>query len=457
MPLIDTLIDTAPAGAVPLMLVPSDTSADDLPAWARINGFGGRAGEVCILPTAAGGLDRVLLGTGTGTDRWVAGDLPKQLPAGIYRLEGASAQMADDVALAWMLGGYSFDRYRPQDAPPALLVWPEGIDKKAITATCRAIALVRDLVNTPACDMGPADLQSTAEALARSFGGTATTIVGNALLERNYPLIHAVGRAATAAREPRLIDLSWGDPDHLKVTLVGKGVCFDSGGLDLKPASAMKLMKKDMGGAAHVLGLASMIMECALPVRLRVLIPAVENAVSADSFRPGDVLRSRKGLTVEVNNTDAEGRLVLADALAEADSEAPDLLLDFATLTGAARVALGPDLPPFFTHDEALAAEFTTVSAMVDDPLWRLPLWPGYRPMVEGRLGDLDNAPEGGMAGAITAALFLDRFVSSGQAWVHFDVYAWAPKARPARPMGGTAQGIRAAFAVIARRLAKTD
>lgn len=452
MPLTDTMLDTAPQTSVALVPVRADDSADNLPKWAQMQGFSGRAGEFCLMPGTDGGLERVLVGLGDGSDRWAPGDLPRSLPAGAYHLETTDAGLAADVALAWLVGGYSFDRYRTETAPSARLLWPQGIDKSHISSVADAVALVRDLVNTPACDMGPADLQAAAEALATRFGASATTIVGDALLDRNYPMIHAVGRAATAVRAPRLIDLTWGDPAHPKVTLVGKGVCFDSGGLDIKPASSMKLMKKDMGGAAHVLGLASMIMAHGLPVRLRVLVPAVENAVSADAFRPGDVLRSRKGLTVEVNNTDAEGRLVLADALAEADAESPELLLDFATLTGAARVALGPELPPFFTHDDRLAGRFAQAAQDLGDPLWRLPLWPGYRAMVEGRVGDLDNAPEGGMAGAITAALFLDRFVTNTAAWVHFDVYAWCPKARPARPVGGAAQGLRAAFRVIAEK-----
>jgi len=452
MPL-DVLIDEAPADAVPLtpvvMADPGDEAA--VPAFARAAGFTGAAGTVCPVPDAAGTVAGFLVGLGDGSDPLAFGAAPAKLPAGAYVIEPAPApDQAGRLALAWALGAYRFDRYRPADGEAPRLAWPAGANRGEVSRTVRAVELVRDLVNTPAADMGPAELEAAARDLAAAHGAEVDVIVGEALQQRNYPAIHAVGRASS--RAPRLIDLRWGAADAPKVTLVGKGVCFDSGGLDLKPASAMKLMKKDMGGAAHALGLASMIMAAGLPVRLRVLIPAVDNAVSGDSFRPGDVLRTRKGLTVEVNNTDAEGRLVLADALAEADAEAPEVLIDFATLTGAARVALGPDLPALMSNDEALAEAILAAGVAERDEVWRLPLWRGYRGMVESRVADLDNAPEGGMAGAITAGLFLEHFVSEAGAWAHLDVYAWNPKARPARPVGAAAQGIRAVFAVLQGR-----
>jgi len=310
---------------------------------------------------------------------------------------------------------------------------------------------VRDLVDTPAADMGPAELEAAVEALARRHGGTVEVTRGDALAQ-GYPMIHAVGQAATRERHPRLLELEWGDPAHPRVTLVGKGVCFDTGGLDLKPSAGMRLMKKDMGGAAHALALAGLVMDAALPVRLHLLIPAVENAVSAASFRPGDVLRSRAGLTVENTNTDAEGRLILADALTRAGEGDPELVIDFATLTGAARVALGPDLPPLFTDDEALAADIIAAGTRAGDPLWRLPLWDGYDEMLKSDIADLVNAPDGGFAGAITAALFLRRFAPKAAAWAHLDVFAWRPGAKPGRPKGGDAFGLMATWAVLRDR-----
>lgn len=450
--LIDSAADTA-SGAV--LLTPVGSGATDLPRFAQATGFSGAAGTICPLPGPGGAVEEILVGLGDGVDRWAFAAIADALPLGTYALSGAlESDTATDAAVAWMLAGYAFTRYRT--ASPAKdrprLVWPEGARQAEALSVARATALTRDLVNTPAADMGPADLEAAARTLAEAHGAEVDCIVGDALLDRGYPAIHAVGRAATAARAPRLIDLRWGPHTAPRVTIVGKGVCFDSGGLDLKPASAMKLMKKDMGGAAHALGLAALIMDSGLPVRLRVLIPAVENAVSAESFRPGDVLDTRKGLTIEVNNTDAEGRIILADALAEADSESPAVLLDFATLTGAARVALGPDLPALFSNDDALADALLTHGRRLDDPLWRLPLWPGYRAQVDGTVGDLDNAPEGGMAGAITAALFLERFVSPATPWAHIDCYAWAPKALPGRPAGAAAQGLRAALGALRER-----
>ncbi|OYY25653.1 MAG: leucyl aminopeptidase [Azorhizobium sp. 35-67-15] len=325
-----------------------------------------------------------------------------------------------------------------------------GDDAAALARTFEAVRLVRDLVNTPANDLGPAELEDAARRLAARHGANFRSIVGADLLARNFPLIHTVGRAAT--RAPRLLDLAWGPEDAPKVTLVGKGVCFDTGGLDIKPSSGMLIMKKDMGGAATALGLAHLIMSRGLKVRLRVLIPAVENAIAGDAFRPGDIFSSRKGLTVEIGNTDAEGRLVLADALSLADEDAPDLLVDFATLTGAARVALGPHLPPAYTDDEALAADLARHAQAQADPLWRLPLWRPYAAMIDSKVADINNAGAGGFAGSITAALFLARFVETAKSWLHLDIYAWNPSARPGRPEGGEAQTIRALDALIAER-----
>jgi leucyl aminopeptidase len=318
-------------------------------------------------------------------------------------------------------------------------------------ALAEAVALVRDLVDTPAADMGPAELADAAEAVAKAHGAEFRVTRGDAL-DQGYPMIAAVGRAAVRDRAPRLIEIEWGDPAHPRIAIVGKGVCFDSGGLDLKPSSAMLLMKKDMGGAAHALALAGLVMGARLPVRLHLLIPAVENAVAGDAFRPGDILRSRKGISVEIGNTDAEGRLVLGDALTRAGEDKPDLILDFATLTGAARVALGPDLPAMFANDDALAAELLAAAVAVSDPVWRMPLWADYAEMIKSTTADINNAGEGGMAGAVTAALFLQRFVPDATPWAHFDTFAWRPSARPGRPKGGDALGLRAAFAMLRAR-----
>ena len=371
------------------------------------------------------------------------------LPAGTYRLAGGDPGAG---ALGWLLGQYRFDRYRKADeAEPRVLLTP---DPAAITETIRlaeATATVRDLVNTPASDLGPADLETAAEALAKKHGATLTVTRGDALAT-GYPMIHAVGLAAAKERHPRLIELEWGDPAHPRIALVGKGVCFDTGGLDIKPSAGMRLMKKDMGGAAHTLALAGLVMAAKLPVRLHLLIPAVENSVGSAAFRPGDVLSSRAGLTVENTNTDAEGRLVLGDALTKAAEGKPELILDYATLTGAARVALGPDLPPLFANDDALADALLAAGTAVADPLWRMPLWDGYDEMLKSDIADLVNAPEGGFAGAVTAALFLRRFVPKEIAWAHFDTFAWRPTAKAGRPKGGEACGLRAAWAVLKDR-----
>lgn len=419
--------------------------------WLRAVDFKAEPGTTAFLPGPDGALARVLVGVSGLDDPWALAGLPGSLPERSYRLDPEPAPAeATRAALGWVLGTYSFGRYKAAVRGFARLVWPAAADRAAVVRTASATFLVRDLINTPANDLGPAELAAAAAELAGEFGAGITVIVGDDLLARNYPAIHAVGRAS--ARAPRLIDLRWGDPAHPRLTLVGKGVCFDTGGLDLKPSSGMLLMKKDMGGAAHVLGLARMVMMAELPVCLRVLIPAVENAVSGDAFRPLDVLRTRKGLTVEVGNTDAEGRLVLCDALAEADSERPDLIIDFATLTGAARVALGVELPALFCNHDDVAEALLAASAATADPLWRLPLWQPYRKQLDSKVADLSNVSSGPYAGAITAALFLEQFVSRSTPWVHLDVMAWNTSARPGRPEGGEALGLRAVFALLERR-----
>jgi leucyl aminopeptidase len=421
--------------------------------FAAACGFEPKAGRVQWLPDAEGGLGGVLYGLADrgarGRDPMAPGKLAGVLPEGTYRFANA-AHEPELAALAFLLGLYRFERYRADPAPRPHLVAPEGVDAARIERIAEAVAFGRDLVNTPANDLGPGALENEAARLAEEFGAGLEVIRGEELVERNLPLVHAVGRASAEA--PRLVDFVWGRADAPKVTLVGKGVVFDSGGLDVKPASGMQLMKKDMGGAAAALCLARLVMQSGLDVRLRAIVPIVENAISAGSMRPGDIVRSRKGLTVEIGNTDAEGRLILADALALADEEAPDLLFDFATLTGAARVALGPDLPPFYTDDEALAAEISLSASRACDPLWRLPLWRPYDAMLESKVADLDNAPSGGFAGSVKAALFLARFVGAAKAWAHFDIYAWNPTPRAHGPQGGEVQAARAVFDLLEAR-----
>lgn len=428
--------------------------ASDLPApalaFAEASGFKAEAGALLVLPAADGSIAGVLFGCEEAPrDPLSFGKLATALPAGDYVLAHppANPRLA---ALGFLLGGYRFTRYGKRPVADVRLVVPDGIDEADLRRTAEAVALTRDLVNTPANDLGPAEIEATVRALAARFDAQVSVTTGDDLLAANFPLVHAVGRASP--RAPRLIDLSWGDPGAPKVTLVGKGVAFDTGGLDIKPSSGMLLMKKDMGGAANAIGLAQMIMGRALPVRLRLIVAAVENAIDGSAFRPGDVFPSRKGLTVEIGNTDAEGRLILADALSLADEEAPELLIDFATLTGAARVALGPQLPPAYTEDDALAADLARHGAAEADPSWRMPLWAPYASMLDSKIADLNNAPGGGFAGSITAALFLQRFVSRAGAWLHLDIYAWNPSSRPGRPEGGEAQTIRALDALLAER-----
>jgi leucyl aminopeptidase len=447
------------AGAIPIWFVAADTFPklrDSLDvqgrAFAEAAGFEPTAGRHLLLPGGDGALAGVLFGIEAAKapkDLFLPGRLPGLLPAGTYRFANAphDTRLA---ALAFALGAYRFTRYRKAENKDVRLALPAGVDRADLVRIVEGVTLARDLVNTPANDMGPAELEAAARTLAERHGATFSSIVGDDLLKQNFPLIHAVGRAAD--RAPRLIEMTWGDAAAPKVTLVGKGVCFDTGGLDLKPSSAMLIMKKDMGGGAATLALAHMIMDRKLPVRLRVLIPAVENSVSGSAFRPLDVYRSRKGLTVEIGNTDAEGRLVLADALALADEETPDLLVDMGTLTGAARVALGPDLPPFYTDDDALAAELAAHAAAENDPLWRLPLWRPYDVMLDSKVADVNNVSSGSFAGSLTCALFLNRFVEAAKSWLHLDVYAWTPSAKSARPEGGECQAARALYALLCKR-----
>jgi leucyl aminopeptidase len=422
-------------------------------AFVKAAGFEPRPGRHLILPGAdgTGGALFGLESAKDGSNAFLPGLLPGVLPAGTWRFANAphDTRLA---ALALALGAYRFTRYRKAGDKAVRLVLPDGIDGDDLSRIADGMSLARDLINTPTNDMGPADLEAATRTLAKQHGAKFRSVVGDELHRQNFPLIHAVGRAADARRAPRLIELRWGRSGDPKVTLVGKGVCFDTGGLDLKPSSAMLLMKKDMGGAATVLALAHMIMDAKLKVALRVLIPAVENSVAGDAFRPSDVYASRKGLTVEIGNTDAEGRLILADALALADEETPDLLVDMGTLTGAARVALGPELPPYYTDDETLAADLARHAAVENDPLWRLPLWMRYDQNLDSKVADVNNIAAGGMAGSIICALFLKRFVSAAKSWLHFDIYAWTPAAKPGRPEGGECQAARALYALLTQR-----
>jgi leucyl aminopeptidase len=421
-----------------------------LKAWAAANGFRAQPGKILLVPGEGGALQEVLVGAVIDDDGFALAKLARSLPDGDYALGGDVAR-PDLLALGWCLEAYVFTRYGKSAGGTARLVCPKGVGRADVLRAAAASYLVRDLINTPASDMGPDELEAAARAVAKAGKATFSVVTGKAL-EKGFPMIHAVGQASP--RAPRLIDFTWGPARAPRVTLVGKGVCFDTGGLDIKPASGMALMKKDMGGAANVLGLAQMIMAAKLKVRLRVLIPAVENAIAGNAFRPGDVLRSRKGLTIEIGNTDAEGRLVLGDALALADEESPDLLIDMATLTGAARVAVGPDLPPFFTDDDALAEAIARAGMVENDPVWRLPLWRPYVRLFESAVADMNNAGDSGFAGSITAALFLRRFVAKARAYAHFDVFGWTPAPRPGRPKGGEAQAMRALFTVIQQRYA---
>lgn len=418
--------------------------------WSDANNFSANSGEVLIFSNTKGNVD--FIAAGDDQDLWSFSKIASSLPDGHYHIEEMlDEQKANLVVFGWAMSHYNFDYYlNEKKSKNSILKLPDNCDYKNIAAVINGTTLARDLVNTPTCDMGPTELADVAKNIATLFKAKISIIEGKELLEKGLNTIHTVGRAAE--KEPRLIDITWGDINAPKVTLVGKGVCFDTGGLDIKPSNAMLTMKKDMGGAAHVLGLALMIMESGLNVRLRVLIPAVENNIAGNAFRPGDIIKSYKGTTIEVGNTDAEGRLVLCDALALACEEDPELILDFATLTGAARVALGTDVPPYFTDDKDISSALLKYSEDQQDPLWPLPLYTPYKKLLNSKIADINNVASTGFGGAITAALFLKEFVNVGISWVHFDVYAWNAGSRPGRPHGGEAMGIRAVFEYLTDR-----
>ncbi len=461
--ILHTFVDAACLeGCVPIPVWPvtpegleARLAGSDLGAtWAEAQGFKAQAGQVLCLPGPAGQLEGVLFGMPEEATLWdwapLLTTLPVASPPAVFQVQGVSPEQAHWAALGWALASYRFTRYKPATAEQPRFAWPQGCDREGVRRQAEAVALARDLVNTPAEDLGPEELAGAVEEVAGRYGAQYSAIVGDELLEQNYPCIHAVGRAAS--RAPRLADLTWGADNAPKVTLVGKGVIFDSGGLDIKPSAGMKLMKKDMGGSASALALAQAVMDAGLPVRLRLLVPCVENAIAGNAFRPLDVLASRKGKSVEVGNTDAEGRLILCDALTEADREEPEVLMDFATLTGAARVALGTELPALFCTDDALAEDLLAAGQAVTDPYWRLPLHPPYRRFLDSSVADLNNIGSTPMGGAITAALFLKEFVSEGRCWAHVDTMGWNAHAQAGRPVGGEAYGVRAALAMLQGR-----
>ena len=443
-----------PTGAVDVFLYTTEAfkslENDPFPnarAFADGQAFTGASGQFVLVPGESGGLAHVLYGLGKGKDALAVAGLSAKLPKGSYRIVEAGSLGFHQIAAGWADGAYRFDRYLKEKAAPPQLVIPEEADADGLSREADACALLRDLVNTPAADMGPQDIQAAISDLAEQFGAKLTTIIGEELLTQNYPMVHAVGRAAVY--EPRFMELEWGDPSHPSLALVGKGVTFDSGGLDIKPGSGMRIMKKDMGGSAHVIALSQLIMSANLPVHLKLYVPSVENAVAGNSFRPGDILTSRKGLTIEIDNTDAEGRLILADALARACEETPDLLIDFATLTGAARVALGPELAPFYTDDEDIADAIEAGASESGDPVWRMPLWDPYLADLKSPIADLVNSG-GRFAGSITAGLFLKQFVDA-KSWTHFDVWAWR-LGKYGRPEGGAPCGLRAVWHMLQTR-----
>ncbi len=456
------VFSTDAATAIPLHAVTTESwtaTAEQLGLvdFVRAAGFEGGQGSICLVPGRGSGIAAVLFGLGKkgspDADPFIAGKLPGLLPAGTYRFEGDWGDAAQAV-LAFLLGSYRFERYKAKPKGVTVkLVPPSGVDAARLSMIADAVFEGRDLINTPANDMGPAEIEAAVRAVAQHFGATVTSVIGDDLLAQNFPMVHAVGRASP--RAPRIVDIHWGDPSHPKVTLVGKGVAFDTGGLNIKPDNSMLLMKKDMGGAAVALAAARMVMAAGLPIRLRLIVPTVENSISGSAFRPGDVLASRKGMSVEIGNTDAEGRLILGDALTLADEEAPDLVLDFATLTGAARVALGPDLPPVYTDDESLAADIATAGTAVNDPVWRMPLWKPYAKLLDSKVADINHISSGAFAGSVTAALFLQRFVEKAKAWAHFDVFCWVPSPKSGRPEGGEVQAARLVFELLERRYRK--
>jgi leucyl aminopeptidase len=455
----DVILETSDAPAIPVYAIAENEVAEFLEtappfvqSFAALSEFKGKAGQTLVLPDSAGVLQSVLFGLGVKPEAMTFRALAAKLPAGTYRIAQAPADLApDQVALAFALGSYRFDRYKTHGAEqPRLLA--EGVDVAEVRHVAHACALARDMINTPANDMGPLQLETIAREIAEQYGAQIAVTTGEGLLEANYPAVHAVGRAATPERAPRMIEITWGEADRPLVAVVGKGVVFDTGGLDIKPSAGMRQMKKDMGGAAHALALGRMIMAANLPVRLVVLTPVVENAISGDAMRPGDILASRKGLSIEVGNTDAEGRLILADALTRAAELEPALTIDMATLTGAARVALGPQLPPFYTDDEDLAEAIATAAEEAGDPLWRMPLWKPYADALDSDVAAIKNDPDGwAQAGSVTAALFLQRFAPAGS-WVHLDIFAWNPRNRPGFPMGAEAQAIRGLYWMLRER-----
>ena len=446
--------------AVPLTIVSIDAVENWLANqpqrtrnWLNSTGFSGKAGDTALIPSESGAISTAVFITPIKPKIWDFAILQKQLPKAIYSVTSEmSPDQATNLSLAWTLSSYYFNKYKTitNEEQPAELVWPESCRRDEATRIAEAVCLVRDLINTPAIDMGPDNLALAAENLSSKHNAEISVTVGDDLLKANFPAIHAVGKAND--REPRLIDISWGQPDAPKVTLVGKGVCFDTGGLNIKPTNGMKFMKKDMGGAAHVLGAAHAIMSAELSIRLRVLVPAVENSISGNAMRPGDVVQTRKGLTIEIGNTDAEGRIILSDVLTEAATEKPEMIIDFATLTGAARVALGTELPALFCNDDDLASGLLTAGHDANDPLWHMPLWEGYEKQVDGKVADVNNAPEGGYGGSITAALFLQRFITDDVPWAHIDMMAWNLSNKPGRPEGGEAMGLRAIIKYLEHR-----
>lgn len=455
----EVILETSEHAAVPVHAVTEgdltgllEAGPAFVKAFAALSEFKAKAGQTLVVPNSEGGMDRVLFGLGATGEAMGFRALPAKLPAGDYRIATAPPALSrDQIALAFALGSYKFDRYKARGAERPRLV-ATGSDVAEVRQVAHACALARDMVNTPANDLGPLQIETIAREIAEQYGAEIAVVVGDDLLEANYPAVHAVGRASAPHRASRMIELAWGQADKPLVAVVGKGVVFDTGGLDIKPSAGMRQMKKDMGGAAHALALGRMIMAAGLPVRLVVLIPAVENAISADAMRPGDVLDSRNGMTIEVGNTDAEGRLILADALTRAGELEPALTIDLATLTGAARIALGPQLPPFYTDDDELAGQIETAMNEVADPLWRMPLWKGYVDALDSDVADIKNDPDGwAQAGSVTAALFLQKFAPKG-AWVHFDIFAWNPRGRPGWPAGAEAQAIRALYRMIRTR-----
>jgi leucyl aminopeptidase len=453
--MLNAVLDHADDSQRPLHIVSQgmlaawqDEASGVVKCLVEASGFNAKNGEVLLIPRGKKP-PLTLLGAGKAKDAFALGNGANLLPEGDYALTLAPGHIdRQDLALAWLMGAYAFERYTPRKRAPARL-YIRAAEAGAARTTAKAVYLARDLVNTPAADLNTENLEAAVRDLGVAFGAKVSAVVGDDLLTQNYPMVHAVGRASTHA--PRLVQLHWGNPDHPRIGLVGKGVVFDTGGLDIKAAQYMRLMKKDMGGAANAMALAHMIMAADLPVRLHMVLPVVDNAISGDAYRPSDILQSRKGISVEIDNTDAEGRLVLADALTRATEDEPELLIDFATLTGAARVALGPEIAPYYTDDEGIAADLEQAAKASHDPVWRMPLWDGYDALLDSPIADVCHTASSPLGGSITAALFLRRFVGDVP-WLHLDIFAWVPKARPAHPIGGDAQGPRAVFALLQAR-----